>query len=118
MAEPFQAITYRDPRMHTKRFARQAQMRNPEISRAFDHDLEQSRMRVQMMMAIDMVERQTSRAKFFELSQHFRSQLFAQVAFEKVFETHPHGIRIELLVFIHKTGNLLVRQSRMAAQES
>src|SRR4051812_5399778 len=103
--------------MHAERFAGESQMLDAEISGALNHDAKQRRMRMQMMVAVHVIERQSGRAEFFKLRQHFSAELFAQFSFEEILEADAHRTVVEFPVFIHQPRNFLARQSGVALQE-
>jgi hypothetical protein len=74
-------------------------------------------MKVQMEVAIDVVQRQSSGAKFLKLSVNFPPQLVPQRGKEKIPETGGNGTIGELLLPVHQTRNGFLRQGGMPAEQ-
>ena len=63
-------------------------MADARFFRIFHQDFENCRMQMQMQMAVDMIERQAGRVKFFKLRVDFGAKLFAQTAFKKIIHSN------------------------------
>ena len=68
-------------------------------------------------MAIDMVERQAGRAKFFKLCVDFGAELFAQSMVEKIAHADGDGAVAEFTTLVDQAGDFFRRQGGFATEE-
>src|SRR5262245_42975933 len=118
MAQAFKTVTNRQTRVHPKRFTGQSQMSDAQLFGAFNENAKNNGVRVQMMMAVDVVEWKADGAELFELRADLSPQLFPEgTPPKKILEANPYRIRIKFLIVIDKSRDFFRTKRRVATQE-
>jgi len=80
-------------------------------------DLEDDRMEMEVQVAVDVIEWETSGAEFLELGAYLRFQLCPQFARREVTKADADRVVAESPLGINETGDFFVRQRGVAAEE-
>jgi hypothetical protein len=99
------------------RLIRQPYSAHPELAPDLDHQPGDGRVNMDVLVAVDMVERQPGRAERFELGANFRRKLPARRGREVEAKPGAHHVRVKLAVRSDERGNLRCRQDRRPVRQ-